>query len=64
MKASELSSPIEIKLYNGETLQHTVTYGVYSYVYQMMQKAETNPTMAALAHALYTYAESDKAYFK
>lgn len=64
MKASELSSPIEIKLYNGETLQHTVTYGVYSYVYQMMQKAQTNPTMAALAHALYNYAESAKAYFK
>ena len=60
MSLTALSESVVIDLYAGDTLVHTVTYGVYDYVYSMIGSDDT--VMANLALALYNCAESAKAY--
>jgi hypothetical protein len=50
------------ELYEGETLVHTLTYSVKSYVYSMVNGTTQNESMIGLAKTLYAYGESAKAY--
>ena len=60
MSLTELSASVEIALeLDGEPV-HTVTYGFYTYAYQMSIAGDA--AMANLALALYNCAESAKAY--
>ena len=60
MSLTELSASVEIALeLDGEPV-HTVTYGFYTYAYQMSIAGDA--AMANLAVALYNCAESAKAY--
>ena len=60
MSITELDTPVTIELKVGDDTVHTVTYGVYAYVYQMGNS--TDATMKELAQALYDCAVAAKAY--
>ena len=63
MSITEISEPLYIELYvdGADDPVHSITYGAYAYVYQMITK-DSSTAIAKLAQALYNCAESAKSY--